>query len=120
MSFPVLSDRVGPTEGVGVEASHDETDQVELRDSSDTLWVWCDPLDDEFGHNVEAPSVLHAIGHRGLSRGGFFVRLVPVQQVGEPRSDVGKAGYLESWQAGPSIPTSWQVKLSQWWRGKLG
>ena len=64
------------------EAPHDETAQVELRT---VLWVVSDPLDDSFGQVVEASPASHAIGDRGLSRGGSFVRLVPVQEVGELR-----------------------------------
>ena len=63
--------------------SHDETAQVETPDSPDTLWVLGDPLDDDFGQTVEASSDLHAIGDRRLSRGGSFVRLLSIQEVGE-------------------------------------
>ena len=98
-----MSDRVGPTQGVGVEISHDETAQATFPESLHTLWVLSDPLDDDFEQTVEASSVLPAIGHRGLSRGGFFVRLVPFQESWRtPRSEFGKAGYIESWQAGRS------------------
>ena len=69
-SFPRVSDRAGPTEGVGTEVTHDETAKAEFPDSPDTLWVLSDPLDDDFGQTVESSSVLHAIGDRGLSLGG--------------------------------------------------
>ena len=83
-SFP----RGGPTEGVGTELPHNETALAEIPDSPVTLWVLSDPLDDDFGQTVEASSVLHAIGDRGLSRGGSFVRLFPVQGVGALRGRI--------------------------------
>ena len=87
-SFPRVSGRGGPTEGVGTEVLHDETAQVEFPDSPDTLWVLSDFLDDDFGQTVEASSVWHAIGDWGLSSGGSFLRLLPVQEVGDFRGRI--------------------------------
>ena len=61
--------------------SHDETAQAKIPDSPDTLWVFSNPLDDDFKQTVEASSMLHAIGDWRLSRGGSFVRLLTVQEV---------------------------------------
>ena len=58
-----------------------------LPHNADTFWVLSDPLGDDFGRTV-ASSVLHAVGDRGLSRGGSFVRRLPVRAVGELRSRV--------------------------------
>ena len=91
-SFLRESDCAEPTEGVGTEVSHDETAQVEIPDGPDTLWVLSDPLEDDFKQTVEASSVLHAIGDRRLSRGGSFVRLLPVQEV-----ENSAAGCWKSW-----------------------
>ena len=68
---------------------------MELPHSADTLWVVSDSLGD-FGRTAEASSVLHAVGDRG-SRGGSFVRRLPVEDVGELRSRVlEKLGALNS------------------------
>ena len=50
---------------------------------------------------MEGSSVLHAVGDLGLSRGGSFVRRLPVQDVGEIRSRLlEKLGASNScWQA---------------------
>ena len=106
-SFPRVSDRVGLTEGVATQVSHDETAQAGFPDSLDTLWVSSYPLDDDFGQIVEASSVLHAIGDRCLSRGGSCVRLLSAQEVGELRGRVLEKLAIR------------QTNLSQWLRDDL-
>ena len=115
-------------EEVGVDATRGETDQVECPHGADTLWVLSNPLDDDFGRIVEASLLLHAVGDRGLIRGGSFVRRLPVQDVGEhpacwrswrlptlagkPCSDrrlFGTDGH------GGTTPTSRERNLSQRW-----
>ena len=55
---------------------------------ADILSVLSDPLDDDCRRTLESSLVLHTVGARGLSRGGSFVRRLPVQGVGELRSRV--------------------------------
>ena len=75
--------------------------------------------------------MLHAFGDLGLSRGGSFVRLLPVQEVGElrgrmcrkawvPQTPAGKPfsmkDFSEQEVLGASTPTVGQTNLSQWRR----
>ena len=84
----MTANRARMAEEVGVAVVRDVTDQVELPFGAAALWVLSDPLDDDCGRTVESSLVVHAIGDRGLSRGGSFVRRLPVQDVGELRSRV--------------------------------
>ena len=75
--------------------------------------------------------MLHAIGDQGLIRGGSFVRLLPVQEVGELRGQICWRGWVPQTPAGKpfsmkdfselkvlgaSTSTIWQTNLGQWWR----
>ena len=54
-------------------------------------------LEDDFGRTVEASLVLHSFGDPGLTRDGFFVHRLTVQDVGELRGRVmEKPGVISS------------------------
>ena len=93
---PILDAHVEPAEDIVDGSMRSESGRLGSPDSADTLCVSSDPLDGVFGRIMEASSILHVVGGRGLSRNVIFRASFPISR---------------SWRTcmGP-MPQTWPVR----------